>query len=172
MNMELVQVYYAAEIVGVLAIIGSLLFVGIQMRQNTSALNGNAAQNVVTNWQGPTLAMATNGALAENFAMANSPEDARIVPLDVRLQLMGLIAAIVKNCEFIYFRHLADEVDEEQWKACRRSMLASMGGPFLIDEIWPLVRLQVSDQFGDYVDELLASDEHSTASGTFAPDNF
>jgi hypothetical protein len=64
--MELEQLYYLGELVGVVAIIGSLMFVGVQMRQSTHATRA-ASHHAITD----TMNQA-------NLAIAHNPEFAQI----------------------------------------------------------------------------------------------
>ncbi|MEL6567314.1 MAG: hypothetical protein AAFQ22_02775 [Pseudomonadota bacterium] len=48
--MTLEALYYVSQIVAVLAILGSLIFVGIQIRQNTKQARAAAAQSVYENY--------------------------------------------------------------------------------------------------------------------------
>ena len=44
------QLYYLSEVVGVVIVAGSLIFVGLQMRQNSNALRVSATAASVGNW--------------------------------------------------------------------------------------------------------------------------
>jgi len=46
--MSLLQLTQLADIVGVIAVIGSLVYVGVQLRQNTTALHAQSRQSVLT----------------------------------------------------------------------------------------------------------------------------
>jgi len=47
--MGLQEINFVAEIIAALAIVGSLNFVGFQLRQNTAALSATAAQRLYLN---------------------------------------------------------------------------------------------------------------------------
>lgn len=50
--MSLEAIYYISQIIAVLAILGSLIFVGVQIRQNTKQAKAAAAQSVYENYAG------------------------------------------------------------------------------------------------------------------------
>jgi hypothetical protein len=41
--MDLQSIYYLAELIAAVAVVGSLIFLGVQMRQNTGALKATVA---------------------------------------------------------------------------------------------------------------------------------
>ena len=62
--MELQEIYFMAEIAAAIAVIGSLIFVGIQLRQSTAATVVGNAQSVVQVRTSLAMALATNSELA------------------------------------------------------------------------------------------------------------
>ena len=62
--MDLEQLYYLGELVGVVAIIGSLLFVGVQMRQSTLATRAASHHAITDTMVQANLAVAQNSELA------------------------------------------------------------------------------------------------------------
>jgi hypothetical protein len=67
--MDLEQLYYLGELVGVVAIIGSLLFVGLQMQQNTLATRAASHHATTDNLNQVNLAIAQNPELAKVWSI-------------------------------------------------------------------------------------------------------
>ena len=65
--MELEQIYYVGELIGVVVVAASLLFVGVQMRQNTTALRAQSHHAFTQAINQPNLAIAQSRDLAELF---------------------------------------------------------------------------------------------------------
>ena len=63
-----------SEIIAAFAIVGSLVFVGIQLNQNTSALLVDSQQSAMAAWNDTSLAIATNERLAGLISESRYPE--------------------------------------------------------------------------------------------------
>ena len=63
MNLE--QVYYASELLGLVAVIASLLYVGRQVKQNTASMRNAASTEYLNGLNALTIAMAMNRDFAE-----------------------------------------------------------------------------------------------------------
>jgi len=63
--MSLEQLSYAAQIVGALGVIFSLVFVGLQIRQNTAALVRNEHNSTMSQWTVVRMAVVENRDIAE-----------------------------------------------------------------------------------------------------------
>ena len=63
--MPLEQLSYAAQIVGTVGVILSLIFVGWQVRQNTATLQRNEHNSTMTQWTVIRMAIAQNRDIAE-----------------------------------------------------------------------------------------------------------
>jgi regulatory protein YycI of two-component signal transduction system YycFG len=66
MNAQSIElIYYIAEIVSVIAVVISLIYVGKQVRQNTQAVKNNTLQNISENQISVHGLLAAHGELAE-----------------------------------------------------------------------------------------------------------
>ncbi len=63
--MDLQQIYYVGEFFGVVAVVASLLFVGVQMRQNTWATRATSHHAITDAINQINLAIAQNPDLAQ-----------------------------------------------------------------------------------------------------------
>lgn len=91
--MSLEQWSYVAQILGTLGVVLSLLFVGLQIRQNTSALQRNEHNSTMAQWTVIRQAIATNREIAElmtaGLSGASSLDVADQARLDNMLQEMA-----------------------------------------------------------------------------------
>ena len=86
--MPLEQLSYLANIIGVIGVIVSLVFVGLQVRQNTAALQRNEHNSTMTQWTVIRMALAQNRDIGE--LMTSGAEGTRTLdPADqMRLEQM------------------------------------------------------------------------------------
>lgn len=61
------RAHQIADIVAAFAVVGSLIFVGIQLQQNAKAMGVENRQSAMNGWNETTLAVATNEQLAEQW---------------------------------------------------------------------------------------------------------
>jgi len=72
--MSLEQISYLAQIVGALGVIFSLLFVGLQIRQNTAVLVRNEHNSTMSQWTVVRMAIVQNRDIAELMTAGLSGE--------------------------------------------------------------------------------------------------
>jgi len=79
-----------AEIVGMMGVVVSLLYVGVQLHQNTAQLQRGEHNSTMEQWSTIRMALATNTELAEIWAAANS--GSRAMTAAETLQVESLLA--------------------------------------------------------------------------------
>jgi len=72
--MSLEQVFFLSQIVASIAVIGSLIFVGYQIKENTLALQRNEHNSTMEQWTVIRQAIATNRDIAELMSVGLSGE--------------------------------------------------------------------------------------------------
>ena len=100
--MELEQLYYLGEMIGVVVVAGSLIFVGQQMRQNARALSVSATAASVANWQRTVLELASSDHVApalSRVVQATDPNDLDFVDVT---RVAAFSTAAAKNAERSY----------------------------------------------------------------------
>lgn len=73
--MDLQQLYYAGELLGILAVIGSLLYVGRQVRQNTASMINAASTDYSNGLNALTISMVMDRDFAEIWTKGESQFD-------------------------------------------------------------------------------------------------
>ena len=167
--MALQDVYFVAEIVGAAAIIGSLLFVGAQMRQNTNALKATVANDMVSIWQSVMEPFTNNPDFVEAMHVFRRDDPAQPPSENQITQVYGFWSPSFKNCEFAYYRYKAGEMDEGLWLAIRNGALAPFQAGLWTSLIWPGLQLSLSPQFVSFMEQLLADGEHYRIEDIYEP---
>ena len=106
-----------AEIIGGVAIIASLIFVGMQIEENSRAVRSNTFQSITEtdmNWlenlvEDPDLAIAWNKMLIDHTQLT----DIEWARLD------WVITMLMRNFENIYEQYLAGTLPESRWQSVR-----------------------------------------------------
>ena len=116
-----------SEIVAAFAIVGSLIFVGIQVNQNTDALETNATQISSQTWQNLALAVATNPQLAVLYRDSFTDNfRSNISPSAEGMQVNQLIQAQLKSMEFNYLQWRDGNLSDEMFVSIRSGYLLTL----------------------------------------------
>lgn len=117
--MDLTQLANLGEFVGGIAVVASLLFVGLQIRANTKTQQAASGTRIQQSWADLNLRMADSPA-ATAFARATEP-DASLSDFSedeiVRISLTG--RAIVQNFEAEFYQFQAGLLSSEVWEQHR-----------------------------------------------------
>ncbi len=140
------------QILGGVGVIASMIYIGIQIRNNARALRAATYQQLsVISIQG-WLAMAHNGETTDimlrgmdDFSTLNRVEKARF-----RFIVMGY----VKGFENAWFQHNIGTLRESDWKAMTVDMHSFFSTPGT-NTAWPIVKNRFNEEFVAYVDEIL-----------------
>ncbi len=149
------------ELVGGLAIIISLLYVGVQVRQSTGATRA-----------------ATNQAFSEQFSsliLQLTREDVRDIfrrglaglgnlQDDEQVAFMALLSAITRTYETFYLERAEGRFDSKMYEGYVRQLLdlyATQGA----QEFWAIRKHQFTDEFNEYLDEQYESFSPSSMYG-------
>ena len=163
------DIYFIAEIVGVVAVVGSLLFVGVQMRQNTSALRAAVANDMVSTWQNVMQPFSTNTEFIEALEAVDAADPDTPLPRDVVIRMAGFWSPSFKNCEFAYYRNKAGEMDDGLWLAIKNGALAPFNNPVWMQQIWPNLRLGMSPEFSAFIETCVLDGEHLRMDEEYGP---
>ena len=162
------QFHKISEIVAAFAIVGSLIFVGLQVRQNTDALQNRAAQANSDSWQNLTLSLANNPKIAAVMA-ANTivPENSQGQLAPELLQVAAYVNANIKSMETNYHQWLSGNLSDELFNAARSGFVFQL-------EIQPLMELAITgpaavsytERFMEFAHEALAEARAKRAAQT------
>jgi len=110
-SINLQNFYLLAEIVVAFAVVASLLFVGLQMRQNTNAMRIAAGQGLVASWS------ATNRDIIANKDMAELLDGTAAMPEGAdRLRLLLWSQNVIREGEVNYYNWVDGNLADHQWE--------------------------------------------------------
>jgi len=135
------------------AVVGGIIFLVIEIRQNNELLRSESRQALVTN---DVASLAANFQNADVFAKLVSESE---MSAEDQLRLSFMFALDLRNREFEYFQYINGLLDEQTWLAYRHVILinhsAGLGRTWW-DEIG---RGIVDPDFAKLIDELLVNAE-------------
>jgi hypothetical protein len=148
--MTLEQYAYLAEIVGVILVVASLVYLARQVNQNSELLKSGSRQALIANDHSTANVAIENSDL---FELATKPEK-----LSFRDQWRFSMFLIMdmRNREHEYFQYRAGVLDENAWKSYRQAIRFS-GSNARVQRWWKTIGRNAFDpDFVRMVDELHA----------------
>jgi len=144
-----------AEIVGATAVVVTLIYLAVQVRQGTKATQGVSTQAASTLDQDFLLAVSRDPATAETWAMYMATPDK--LSREQKLQGAFLMASVVRRLENILFQERLGTLSPESWQS-RQDLFTGIArypgfAAFLESPPAALMR----DDFLDYMQELRRS---------------
>lgn len=154
MSADLLEVtYYVAEILGVIAIIGSLLFVGRQLHQNNALLKLGAAQTMLESWLGRSDLIISDERFADivlrSMSDPESLSDVEFYQIDV------YSSAVMKVAEVTYLQWIEGNIHEGLWQGFRENVKSGLTVSEPRRKSWALRSHQFSAGFKDVIGEIL-----------------
>ena len=148
-----------SEIVAALAIVGSLVFVGIQLRQNTSAVRIGATQALVTSWGESSRDIYSNEEMLSLFARLFAGETVAMESQDgMRARLW--IESGIRQAEFNYYNWINGDLDKRFWDQSYAGAVSVLSIPTGRD-VWRVIRLNHGLEFRTMMDGLMAELEQN-----------
>ena len=144
-----------AELVGVTAIVASLIFVGIELRQARQIAVADIYQ------QRTAMLIELHGARlsSEPLAASKSKMTAGAELSDWETNLINTEHYLFFTYwENVHFQHEYGLMPEEQWQASRRSMKGYMRNNPSARDLWESIRFAMRDSYVAAVDEAIAEE--------------
>jgi hypothetical protein len=149
-----------AQILGGIGVIASMIYVGIQIRNNARALRAATYQQLsVISLQG-WLTMAHNGETTgimlrgmDDFSSLNRVEKARF-----RFVVMGY----VKGFENAWFQRKIGTLREGDWKASTADLHSFFSTPGT-HAAWPMVKNRFNAEFTEFLDQVIVQQAPAVA---------
>ena len=112
-----------AEIVGAIAVVATLIYLAIQVKQNTGAIQATNRQSISTRIEERTIALATNPQLSQLIVMAEEPGGIKKGSAEWS-QLTSLYVGLMTATEDAYLHYREGRLDQDFFEArARRSLL-------------------------------------------------
>lgn len=151
--------YYISQIIAAVMIFGSLLFVGLQMRQNTDQLKENQLSNLLSievataqMHQNLTLEVADNGELAEILMRGSGDISALDATELVRVSI--LLGGIMSVTQVGYLHYREGQQNDEIWQSQAASIMTFISRPGGI-VWWQFTRNNYAPAYRAWVDGLV-----------------
>jgi hypothetical protein len=142
-----------SEIVGALAVVITLAYLAVQIRQNNDLLRSESRQVLVSN---DVTSLRAGMDISEVFAKFISESE---LSAEEQLRMSFMFALDLRNREFEYFQFKNGLLDEETWLAYRHVILINHSSE-LGKKWWDKVGRGIVDpKFAELIDNLLVNAE-------------
>ncbi|NWG93263.1 MAG: hypothetical protein HXY21_12285 [Parvularculaceae bacterium] len=131
--MTLEFIYYVSQIVAVVAIVGSLVFVAIQTRQNGRTMRAKAAWDAQASFAEINDMLAAGGLISEVSYKAFTATET-LSPYE-RYLMHRLIRGLLQRAEAQFALYRNGVLDAEVWRL-RRGYLRSLFSNAIVIEVW------------------------------------
>jgi hypothetical protein len=149
------RIHKISEIIGAVALVASLIFVGVQIGQNTDATRVSNSQAALDSWNEITLAVATNDALIQRQRDGMFPELRDRLPYDLEASRMqSWLFAGIKSVESNYLQWLEGNLSDDLWHGYRSTLIVIMSISQDLETYWAVNGHTHSAPFRDLVDEI------------------
>jgi hypothetical protein len=115
------------EFIGALAVLASLVYLALQIRQNTRTVRSATHQSWVSNMAEVNMLLPQNGEFAR-VCLAGSEDPGKLDPAE-QLQFNTYLIQLFNGYEAIYFQFLDGTVDAIYWSTKVRSLRAVLANP-------------------------------------------
>ena len=157
--MTLETLYYLSQIVAVVGIFASLIFVGLQVRQNTKAIRATSHHAITDSFN------------AINNLILSDPKVARIMRLtmagseemdeDERVSANYMLLANMRIFETLYYQYKNGTLDKKLFDAELKSLKWVVTLPGFL-AWWPVNPISLSDEFRAFIDGLIRDAQKDT----------
>jgi hypothetical protein len=140
------------ETVGLLLVVASMLFVGLEVRQNAEATRAATVLQLKDGWAALNLTYIEN---PESAVMIQHVQDVGLVNADPesRLVAASMIRTLLHNWSNAYFQFRIGTLDDEQWIPLLRDMEGESDQRLTWD-VWDNWAHIFDDPFRDLMDSL------------------
>jgi hypothetical protein len=138
------------EIVGAVAVVVTLGYLAVQIRQNTSSVRASTFQESATRAADLTRAIAEQKELARILLTGLGGLEQLEDDAD-RLRFVSLLHALFRDYEDLFFQYRAGTISSESWEPRRYSLRNILPNPGFTP-FWELRRLYFTESFRQFVE--------------------
>lgn len=152
--MTLEAFYYISQIIAVVAIVGSLVFVGIQIKQQRDDARLASIRDVHKEWRDLMRYLIENPEMNELMWFKARADGLAALTPDEALRVSQNADIFINYWQEVYHRHKQGRLDDGHFKAVEQKLAGivdAKGGA----ELWQIHKVSVTDDFRDYVDNVL-----------------
>ncbi len=143
------------EIMAAAGVIGSLVFVGWQMLQNTNALHTATSHSHMEIYTSLSMSIAENRELATLWS-SGLADFSSLDDVD-RVRFLAVASSAFRYYETSYVQHSKGNLDDELWNNIEKQLRDMTATPGVVSW-WELRRHWYSVRFSSLVESLIASD--------------
>ena len=149
------------EFLAAIATIATLIYLAIQIKQNTNATRYETTRSLVMANSEASMAVSCDGELADILDRGVLDRDALTSVDQMRFNLFFF--SYYNQVDFAYERYLAGELDENSWRKIDHEIGLFIGLPGL-KQWWAQDKIRFSEAFVEHVEDRLANlDENLVA---------
>jgi hypothetical protein len=142
-----------SSLVSAVALVVSVMYVSVQIRNNTRAVRASAFQQVVGSFAGISLDIAKDKGLVDLYLRAsrefNSLSDVE------RAQFSLMLLSFLRRAENVFFQTEIQLLQAEHWSGIRESIKAIVAPPGAQD-CWSTIKNRLNPDFRAYIDTLIS----------------
>lgn len=157
--MTLESLALLSQVAGAAAVFASLIFVGLQIRQQASALRAQTEQAIASNWMVLAQVIGDN---AEAFTAGLVSTNATFADLNDadRMRFLAAVFALFKHYENMYLQHKKGRISEAEWEPWSNHIEMYFHQPG-VQTWWNLRKAAFSPVFRAFLDASIAPRELS-----------
>ena len=137
------------EILGAMAVIGSLLFVGVQIRSNTRASQIATTHNLTDIFLTVTAKISEDPEMARIWAQQS--RDISVLSASDLQRLVPLNVMVLRSFEDVFHHHQMGQMSDEMWEGWQAFILTICSYPG-VRSIWESRKYYYSRSFQAFVD--------------------
>lgn len=151
--MTLETVYYLGQTLAVLAVLASLVFVGLQVKQNTKALKATSHHAITDSFNQLNAIIGTDPKAARIWRLGHFGLDK--LDEDEQVSFAYLCIAYTRVFETLYFQNKNGTMDASLFETENRSLRWAMGNSGF-REWWSTNPISFSDEYRRFLDGIMA----------------
>ena len=154
--MDIMELGAIGELVGGAAVIGSLIFVGLQVRQNSRLVTNSVVQATRQATNEYLSALSADPTLSKLYFAGLAGRDT--LPIEDRLRFDMILLQVLRLHESLFFEYQGGYLREDIWQCYERAfapVLKQAGGV----ASWRRQRTLVTARYADYVDQNLVAQQ-------------
>ena len=151
--MTLEELSYLSQVLGVIAIFASLIFVGLQIRQNTRALKATSHHAVTDSFNAINNMIANDPAFARRWRLGNAGSEG--LDEDERTSVSFMMLGYMRIFETLYYQYTNGTLDKKLFEAELKTLkwAVTMNPGFLA--WWAANPISLSAEFRAFIDCLI-----------------
>lgn len=161
--MTLETLYYFSQIVAVVGIFASLIFVGLQIRQNTKAIKATSHHAITDSFNAINNLILSDKKVARIWRLAvwGTTEELKELDEEERISVNFMLLANFRIFETLYYQYRNGTLDKKLFDAELKTLKWAVAQPGF-SAWWPNNPISLSDEFRGFIDGLIRDAQKGT----------